>query len=141
MSPDEKAQAVRQFEGFVRPLVPRPHELFSRTEPSHSYNCHGLAFANRRAFVEEDSVLDVLPDDGYTRIELREVLPGDVAIYWYEDDPLRPEHTGVVTWVEPGSALRVPWVLSKWGDGSEYVHRFNNTPYKGRCEFFREGQE
>src|SRR5437773_11543121 len=46
-----------------------------RTGPSPIYNCHGLTFASRRTRIPD--VTEVLADDGYQELPLKDVLPGD----------------------------------------------------------------
>jgi hypothetical protein len=66
-------------------------------------------------------VAKILKDDEYERIELKDVLPGDVVIYTQNGDV---EHSGIVI-----SGGFVPTVLSKWGMAHEVLHRVNECPY------------
>jgi hypothetical protein len=67
-----------------------------------------------------------------------EVCPGDIVVY--RDDLGRIEHTGVVVWVDRAGPLSMPWVVSKWANHGEYLHRVNNCPYRGMPVYMREGQ-
>lgn len=104
--------------------------------PAPHYNCHGLTFAGRRTGItESQSILDVLREDGYQEVKSSEILPGDVIVYFGEDNDV--EHSGVVLQVA-GKEIKIPVVLSKWGRGSECVHLANRCPYSmSKCRFYR----
>src|SRR2546429_4975443 len=83
----------------------------SRTSPSAGYNCHGLIFASRRTRIEESSgIQTILKDDDYKEVALKDVLPGDIVIYY--SDSSDPNHSGIV--LESGGDLIVPIICSKW---------------------------
>jgi hypothetical protein len=107
-----------------------------RGEPSPLYNCHGLTFACRRTSVYESSgVRAVLEDDAYHPIELADVLPGDVILYYDDNNDI--EHSGIVV-TAPAGDLRIPLVVSKWGKYRECVHPANHCPYNyATAKFFR----
>ena len=48
---------------------------------SATYNCVGLVFASRRAFVDIDEAPGILADDGYRRVARDEVVIGDLVVY------------------------------------------------------------
>lgn len=100
MSPEEIARARRQQEGFIKPRLPRPDDLVARRGPSHAYNCHGLTFTLRRAWLDDDhSLAQVLEDDGYRQLAGPALArPGDIDVYYDSSDVI--EHTGVVVWTE-----------------------------------------
>jgi len=90
--------------------------------PSRKYNCHGLTFGSRRTWISRASeIAKILKDDEYHSIEIKEVMPGDIVVYFQNGDA---EHSGIV--IESGF---VPIVLSKWGPAHEVVHRVNDCPY------------
>lgn len=90
--------------------------------PSRKYNCHGLTFAARRTWIWKASeIAKVLRDDEYQEVDLKEILPGDIAVYYSNGDA---EHSGVVMRTAP-----VPVILSKWGVGQEVLHNVNDCPY------------
>ena len=93
--------------------------LRARTNPR--FNCHGLTFAARRTAIHEDSeVLKILRSDGYVRVPLAEVLPGDVAVYYTSESTI--DHSAVVV-TSPAPPTNVPLVCSKWGViGPEVIH-------------------
>lgn len=94
------------------------------TEPSAHYNCHGLTFAGRRTSIESpDEVLDILSDDGYERIPRHEVMSGDVVVYFKDG---APDHSGIVMSTEVFGDM---WILSKWGELHEVVHRPSDCVY------------
>jgi hypothetical protein len=131
---------VRQWVAWQQGEFPEGQILRVRKLPSGAYNCHGMTFLSRRGFVlDEDAVALVLQDDQYYQIEDSQVRSGDVILYYYENGDL--EHSGVVAFVDPFETVRVPWILSKWGQAGEYLHRYNYCPYNWRrVRYMREGQ-
>ncbi len=93
--------------------------------PSGIYNCHGLTFGSRRTAVSDDpsEILKIIKEDDYVEIGYREVLAGDIALYFKLGDV---EHSGVV--VEKTETGR-PRILSKWGKLHEAVHLVEECPY------------
>ena len=70
-----------------------------RTESSAAYNCHGLTFASRRTRIEKSSAIQtILKDDAYKELSVKEVLPGDIVIYY--SDAGDPSHSGIVVETE-----------------------------------------
>lgn len=107
-----------------------------RTDPSVSYNCHGLTFASRRAWIWKSvSITDIISDDKYDEVAIDKVIPGDIVIYYSELG--EPNHSGVV--VAAGPPLVEPEVCSKWAYCSEFVHGLRDCPtiYGPRTKFFR----
>ena len=87
-----------------------------------TYNCFGMAFANRRTCIEPIHVQMILDDDGYKEISPQDVMPGDIVIY--RDNRGEVSHVAVVVLHEPDVA-NAKWkttVLSQWGAQGEYVH-------------------
>jgi hypothetical protein len=94
--------------------------------PSRKYNCHGLTFASRRTWIWDSAEISkILRDDDYEMVDLQDVLPGDVAVYYTDGDA---EHSGIVLRVKD----LVPSILSKWGPSHEVVHRVNECPYDAK---------
>src|SRR5207249_4713813 len=76
--------------------------------------------------------------DGYARVGLDRVMPGDIAVY--EDGAGHIDHTGLVVQV----ATRVPpriWVLSKWSTWGEYLQPHDVSLYSSEPYFMREGSD
>jgi hypothetical protein len=92
--------------------------------PSRKYNCHGLTFGSRRTWIEAPEIAKILKDDEYDVVDLKFVLPGDIAIYYSANG--EAEHSGLVTSV---SDLGVPIILSKWGACHEVVHQVPHSEY------------
>ncbi len=107
-----------------------------RGMPNPLYNCHGLTFASRRtAIYESEELWKIIKDDDYQEIGNKDVLPGDIVLYFSDDGDI--EHSGIVV-SEPDPTFKIPQVLSKWGKYSEIIHRANNCPYdKSRIRYFR----
>ncbi len=110
-----------------------------RSASSHPYNCVGMIFASRRAVIEIDHIYDILREDGYRRIQLRDVVVGDMVLY---RDTVEPTHVALVTAIDAiGDTLSVR-VLSKWGLDPEFEHFMENVPARlgVPMEFYTERQ-
>jgi hypothetical protein len=103
-----------------------PDEIHRPVEPSSMYNCHGLTFAARRTGINKhDHVKQILAEDDYKPIGSGSpIFAGDVAIYLEKSEIV---HSGIVAWVckKTGDI----WILSKWGEYHEAIHRPLNCPY------------
>ena len=107
-----------------------------RSTPTPTYNCHGMTFASRRTGIFSSAELKkILLEDGYVKIQLEQVLPGDVIIYYSEDRDF--EHSGIII-SAPDQILKIPKVMSKWGKFAEMLHWANNCPYTfSNTEYYR----
>ncbi|MGN8084588.1 hypothetical protein ACTJK6_00930 [Ralstonia sp. 22086] len=105
-----------------------------RNNPMSLYNCHGLVFASRRAWVQGEDLSNIMLDDGYFSVEEKDVLPGDVVIYF---DGQTPSHTGFVVSVRSEGVLQNIEVCSKWGHSAEFIHHVARSPYGTFYKFFR----
>jgi hypothetical protein len=140
MSPEEVERCRLRFDRETRPKLQFPLEVQERRGPTLDYNCHGLTFLVRRAWLADDDALGtVLADDGYDDVSLDRVLPGDIVVYEYPNGKI--EHTGIVIHVDTRVMPRMPYIMSKWGDAGEYIHAVNNSPYRGRARFLREASD
>lgn len=109
-----------------------------RHDASATYNCHGLTFASRRTWINETlQIIDILSDDNYVEINTKELLPGDIVIY-YDSNYNEIYHSAIVI-EEPTTInkLLVPLVYSKWGIGPEFIHSLYNSPYGCNTKFYR----
>lgn len=109
----------REYEGRAR----------KRTGATALYNCHGLTFASRRTRILSDETLkQILKEDGYAEVEPKSVIAGDIVLYFNESGGI--DHSGMVV-CNPMTDLisSQPMVLSKWGSGPEYVHPALVCPY------------
>lgn len=103
------------------------------TEPTETYNCHGLTFGSRRTRIYKAAeIRKILADDGYDEVAPNLVEPGDVIVYYAENGDA--DHSGIVVDVAKRSdnalmLVPTPKVLSKWGSCHEVVHFFNDCPY------------
>ena len=92
------------------------------------YNCHGLVFANRRTGItEEKEMLKILQEDGYRKINLDELMPGDIVLF--KDQADEYSHTALVLEMRRVGTLSAPILISKWGFSGEWLHDFYNHPY------------
>jgi len=127
---------VPEISHYERNLNERVARLFpgikQRTEMSPMYNCHGMTFASRRTRVFDPlAVQRILADDEWIEIELKDVLPGDVVIYFDEEGDAN--HSGIVVGTEP-------LICSKWGSAGEFIHPLDQVPrnqYGPVKKFFR----
>jgi hypothetical protein len=110
-----------------------------RTQPSGIYNCHGLTFASKRTRVfSTDEIRKILQEDAYIKISIENVFPGDIILYVTNIGDIT--HSGIILSVERNVLGLFPMVLSKWGNGSEVFHSYNNCPYFASdilTEFYR----
>jgi hypothetical protein len=135
---------VENKDRALRKRFPDAIRAVQRQPANGIYNCHGLTFLVRRAWLTEDAELDkVIADDGYADVALNQLMPGDVVVYYGDSGGI--SHTGIVIRIDDMNGITVPWVLSKWGDGGEYLHPFNYCPYHPphadcpRIRYMREG--
>ena len=92
------------------------------------YNCVGMIFASRRAWIEPDELKLIFCDDKYRKITKDQLECGDIVIYTKGNERT---HVGLVTSVQRTDGEKGPiWVLSKWGMNAEIVHRFDVVPAK-----------
>jgi len=104
--------------------------LIERAGPDTRYNCHGLAFACRRTAVEDvNVVLQILAEDRYREVKDESALPGDVLLYFGEHGEI--EHSAIILESpEINKNMKVPLVISKWGNYKELIHRASDCPYR-----------
>ena len=102
-----------------------------RRAPTGLYNCHGLTFACRRTGIyDPEDIEKILKDDGYRQIKPMETQPGDIVMY---RDGREISHTAAIIQVDCSNMLaggQATLVVSKWGQGGEYIHVVKNDPYK-----------
>ena len=137
--PNHEVTEITQFEAFQQASLQARYGLVrARTGLIARYNCHGLVFAARRAWISDSSAIHrILTDDGYSSVPECEVLPGDIILYT-DPDTNDIEHSGIVVAEPTGETLNVPLVCSKWGKGWEVVHRANQCPYNfGSARYIR----
>lgn len=129
-----KRSGIRNFQGCeisefhrnwneeIKKTYPR---VTPRTDMSALYNCHGLTFACRRTRIEEtNDVLRILLDDHWAEVDLQDVLPGDIVVYFSEEG--EANHSGLVVTYDQDSKL--PMICSKWNLGGEYIHAISDCP-------------
>ena len=92
-----------------------------RSVSEYPYNCVGMVFCSRRASVDIEHVFDILTQDGYNKISKDELIPGDLVLYTFDDEP---SHIGMVSCVSSFELL----VLSKWGKDGEVEHDYKQVP-------------
>ena len=92
-----------------------------RSVSEYPYNCVGMVFCSRRASVDIEHIYDILTQDGYNEIRKDELVPGDLVLYTYQDEP---SHIGMVSCVSSYELL----VLSKWGKDGEVEHDYRQVP-------------
>lgn len=119
---------MRQRTDSLLVEMARKHKRITRVRSvsTYLYNCVGMIFANRRAWIEIDVLDDILKEDGYTKVTLQQLEAGDIVSYAYDR---APAHVGLVTHVDrfEGEVAGVT-VLSKWGKDAEILHPMNAVP-------------
>lgn len=61
------------------------------------YNCHGLTFASKRTGIDEDEMIMKILEDEYIEIkEMRNVIEGDVVVYYVDENYNSITHSGIV---------------------------------------------
>lgn len=97
-----------------------------RSVSAYKYNCVGMVFANRRAWIEIGHIYDILREDGYYQITPQELSVGDLVVYSLNNSP---KHVGLITYVHPSLGQIVnARVLSKWGHLGEVEHQLYDVP-------------
>ena len=93
-----------------------------------TYNCVGMAFANRRTWVEPELLDRILDEDGYAQVApTQDPESGDIIVYRKSPSDA-VAHVGVVSRVEYLGSTRVVHVVSQWGADGEYFHREDQVP-------------
>jgi uncharacterized protein YfaT (DUF1175 family) len=105
-----------------------------RSNPNPRYNCHGLTFGSRRSAVGDHSIAMILEHDGYQELPIAQARPGDVILYFGEQGDVH--HSGIVV-SNPVGFFGIPYVVSKWGKGGEFLHSANNSPYGYQVKCYR----
>jgi hypothetical protein len=120
------APASALIEIRARDLMARIPNLRLRSVSDHPYNCVGMIFAARRAWIDIDHIDDLLREDGYRAIPFDALVPGDLALYRFAGEPA---HIALVTFIDPAIRGNV-WVISKWGKDAEFYHPLQNVPQR-----------
>ncbi len=107
----------REFERWMTYLT-------LRTRTPHFYNCVGMIFAARRAWIEIDHIYDILREDQYRAIAAVEVEVGDVVLYKINQ---KPTHVGLIMQVDRVNQHNTR-VMSKFGAHSEFFHFLHAVP-------------
>jgi len=101
--------------------------LSIRSVSSYLYDCVGMVFANRRAWIDIEHIYEILTNDGYHLISKDNLVVGDVVVYTLDKKRV---HVGLVTRVHPNiGSIPNARVLSKWGKHGEIEHRLEDVPY------------
>ena len=102
-------------------------ELRIRSVSAHLYDCVGMIFANRRAWIDIEFIGQILSNDGYQPVSKEDLVVGDVVVYTLGKKRV---HVGLVTCVLPSlGKISNTRVLSKWGKHGEVEHRMEEVPY------------
>ena len=110
--------------------IPQMHSALRRIRSvsPFMYNCLGMIFASRRAWIEPEALKLIFDDDKYRETTKEQLECGDIVIYTKGNER---KHVGLVTAVHRTDGKVGPiWVLSKWGMNAEVVHRIDIVPSK-----------
>lgn len=124
---DQTESNVLQATGTILGKLERNNKrvLRVRSVSHYMYNCVGMVFSNRRAWIEIDEVHNILTQDGYVKIQFEHLEVGDIVVYTRN----KPEHVGLITDVlRRGGQIENARVLSKWGKVGEMEHYLNVVP-------------
>jgi len=128
----QKPELVRlRTKTLIDAMTKAGSNLKIRSVSPYMYNCVGMIFANRRAWIDIEQIYDILREDGYNKIPLERVVTGDLVLYTFSN---MPSHIGLVTIVHsPLGQIPSIRVLSKWGKDGEIEHHSEDVPsYCGR---------
>jgi succinate dehydrogenase flavin-adding protein (antitoxin of CptAB toxin-antitoxin module) len=100
--------------------------IILRSLSPYPYNCVGMIFASRRAWIEIDYIYKIFLEDGYRQISRDDVKQGDVILY--KNYAGEPSHVALVVMVESIGQTRNIQVMSKWGPEAEYIHFMEDVP-------------
>ena len=101
-----------------------PDAIHRPVGPCSTYNCHGLTFGSRRTqIMDAEEIEHIIREDDYIRVELPDVMLGDIAVYYNNGDA---EHSGIVVEFDQ---LDRPRILSKWGTAHEVIHKPSDCDY------------
>lgn len=130
--------STREIEIKASIWIGRLHGIEIRSISAHFYNCVGMVFAARRAWIEIDYVERLLVEDGYRPIPASDAMIGDVVLY--RDIERNPTHVGlVVGLIGEIGGQRDFMVLSKWGLEAEFLHPVRSIPSVfGSPEYYTE---
>jgi hypothetical protein len=98
--------------------------LIIRSISNYPYNCVGMIFASRRAWIEIDYIYEILREEGYRQIPQSEIMAGDMVLYKNRN---APTHVALIVDIDRsiGDSIRV---ISKWGKDPEFIHFQENVP-------------
>ena len=126
-------------DSLLRTLVRKEKKIIAiRSSSAFMYNCVGMIFASRRAWIETVHLYELLRQDGYYRVTKRDIFPGDIVVY---TNNVVPTHVGLITTISRnGADLENLTVLSKWGKEAEILHQIDVVPesYGKPTEFWSE---
>lgn len=97
-----------------------------RSIDMYPYNCVGMIFAARRAWIEIDYIYDLLSGDGFRQIKEDDVTAGDLILYI--DANNEPAHIGLIIAVDSIGKAKNILVMSKWGKDAEFIHFIEDVP-------------
>ena len=107
-----------------------------RKAPCGIYNCYGHIWANRRTSIYDNiEVIKFIEQDGYKKIDLKDLEVGDLVLYRRVNNLKHIDHidhVGLVYKIEEaeGFTYRTPWVISKFRDfGGEVLHTASDFPH------------
>lgn len=107
-------------------LYQQRYGAIPRSLSLHGYNCVGMIFACRRAWINITEIDNLLSEDGYKKIPKESLTVGDLVLYKY--DTGEPAHIALIYAVENiGHTLNIR-VISKWGSYPEFLHFMERVP-------------
>jgi hypothetical protein len=112
-------------EDLVVQQAKKTRRITIRSVSPYPYNCVGMIFAARRAWIEIYHIYDVLREDGYQRVQPDHLMAGDIVLY--KDNKGDPAHVALIIEIERTLSMNIR-VMSKWGKDAEFIHLINDVP-------------
>ena len=125
---DEMKSSMKHKMDYECDLFVQKFNVEIRSRSLYPYNCVGMVFAFRRAFIDPDHLERILVEDGYTQISDIEIKRGDIVLYSAGNSIT---HVGLIYhfhYVHHSSTVPIVTVLSKWGPGPECLHEIRSVP-------------
>ena len=117
---DVPASTIEKLQIDAQVFQSQIPDLILRSVDPYPYNCVGMIFASRRAWIEIDYIYELLRADNYKLVPRERVIAGDLVLYKNQRD--EPSHIGLIIAVDQLGASQNIKVISKWGLDAEFIH-------------------
>jgi hypothetical protein len=121
------ARTVEQMRIKAGELMKLRPGIKLRSLSPYPYDCVGMIFACRRAWIDIDYIYTILKEDGFIRIPRHAVRQGDIVLYKNRADD-EPTHVALIVMIERYGEAQNIQVISKWGQEAEFIHFVEDVP-------------